>query len=84
MYGANCTTGCFHKSTPPQPSTILLQKKKPQQCNDKTELKRERERERERDRERETERETEREREGGGDEKVMYIITLLKKDLDNR
>ena len=70
MYGANCTTGCFHKSTPPQPSTILLQKKKPQQCNDKTELKRERERERE--------------REGGGDEKVMYSITLLKKDLDNR
>ena len=69
MYGANCTTGCFHKSTPPQPSTILLQKKKPQQCNDKTELKRERERERERE---------------GGDEKVMYSITLLKKDLDNR
>ena len=69
MYGANCTTGCFHKSTPPQPSTILLQKKKPQQCNDKTELKREREREREK---------------GGGDEKVMYSITLLKKDLDNR
>ena len=31
------------------------------------------------------EREREREREkGGGDEKVMYSITLLKKDLDNR
>ena len=33
---------------------------------------------------RERERERERERRGGGDEKVMYSITLLKKDLDNR
>ena len=49
MYGANCTTRCFHKSTPPQPSTILLQKKSRNSAMTK-QCWREKERERERER----------------------------------
>ena len=53
--------GAFINQLHPNPQ-LYYYKKKPQQCNDKTELKRERERERERRRERKRERE----RRGGG------------------
>ena len=47
MYGANCTTRCFHESTSPQPSHIIT-KKTHNSAITKTVLKRGRERERER------------------------------------
>ena len=73
MYGANCTTGCFHKSTPPQPSTILLQKKSRNSAMTKQSW-------------REREREREREKGGGGWEGYVQYYSFKKgsgQPLDN-